>query len=86
MAPALHRALRAGENAIEHGIADVPSIEKLMRKIAEETEGIAVDYLAVVDPVTFEPPRDLRRDVLLVGAIRVGKTRLIDNIRVTQKS
>ena len=85
IAPTLHRALRAGENAIEHGITDVPSIEQLMHRIAEETSGVTVDYLAVVDPVTFEAPGDFRREVLLVGAIRVGKTRLIDNIRVVQK-
>jgi pantoate--beta-alanine ligase len=86
IAPALHRALRAGENAIEHGITDVPSIEQLMHRMAEETGGLTVDYLAVVDPLTFEAPADFRREVLLVGAIRVGKTRLIDNIRVTQKT
>jgi pantoate--beta-alanine ligase len=86
IAPALHRALRAGEEAIQHGIADVPSIEKLMHKMAGETEGVIVDYLAVVDPMTFEAPRDFRREVLLAGAVRVGKTRLIDNIRVLQKT
>jgi pantoate--beta-alanine ligase len=85
VAPALHRALRAGEEAIQHGIHDVPSIEKLMRKMAAETDGVTVDYLAVVDPLTFEAPLDFRREVVLAGAIRVGKTRLIDNIRVQQK-
>jgi pantoate--beta-alanine ligase len=86
IAPALHRALRAGENAIQHGITDVPSIEQLMHRMAEETQGVAVDYLAVVDPNTFGAPANFRHEVLLVGAIRVGKTRLIDNIRVVQSS
>ena len=81
IAPVLHRALRAGEEAITHGIHDVDGIEKLMRRVAEEVE---VDYLAVVDPLTFEPPADFHRLVLLAGAIRVGKTRLIDNILVTR--
>jgi pantoate--beta-alanine ligase len=82
LAPALHRALRAGEEAITHGIEDVDAVESLMRKTIAETPGIDIDYLAVVDPETFLAPADFRRVVLLAGAVRVGKTRLIDNIRV----
>jgi len=81
-APVLHRALRAGEEAITHGIHEVAGIEKLMHRVVSEEGGVEVDYLAVVDPQTFEPPRDFHREVLLAGAVRVGRTRLIDNIRV----
>ncbi len=82
LAPVLHRALRAGQEAIVHGIEQVEAVEKLMHRIAGEPGGVFVDYLVVVDPTTFEPPVDFRRDVLLAGAIKIGKTRLIDNIRV----
>jgi pantoate--beta-alanine ligase len=85
LAPALHRALRAGEEAITHAVEDVDTVEKLMRRMAEETGGVEVDYLAVVDPTTFLRPVDFRRDLLLVGAVRVGKTRLIDNVRVARR-
>ncbi len=81
-APALHRALRAGEEAIRHGIHDVAGIESLMRKMIAETPGVEVDYLVVVDPETFLPPEDFNREVLLAGAVKIGKTRLIDNVRV----
>ena len=81
-APVLHRALRAGEEAITHGIHEVAGIEKLMHRVVAEEGGVEVDYLAVVDPLTFEPPHDFHREVLLAGAVRIGKTRLIDNIRV----
>jgi pantoate--beta-alanine ligase len=83
LAPVLHRALRAGEEAIQHGVEDAGGIEQLMHKMAG---GVEVDYLALVDPLTFEPPVDFRRDLLLAGAVRVGRTRLIDNIRVPRKS
>lgn len=79
-APALHRALRAGQEAIAHGIHDVDGIEHLMRKMLAETPGVECDYLAVVDPQTFRTPADFRRPVLLAGAVRIGKTRLIDNV------
>jgi len=62
-APALHRALRAGEEAIRHGVYDIAAVETLMRRMIAETPGIDVDYLAVVDPQTFLPPDDFRRDV-----------------------
>jgi pantoate--beta-alanine ligase len=82
LAPALHRALRAGEEAITHGIRDVSAVETLMRRVIDETPGIEIDYLAVVDPETFLPPADFRRAVLVAGAVRIGRTRLIDNIGV----
>jgi pantoate--beta-alanine ligase len=85
IAPALHRVLRAGEEAIRRNITDVDSIQRLMEQIAAETKGLEVDYLALVDPETFEPPADFHRDLLLAGALRVGKTRLIDNIRVSRR-
>ncbi|HEV7488719.1 MAG TPA: pantoate--beta-alanine ligase [Thermoanaerobaculia bacterium] len=82
LAPTLHRTLRAGEEAITHGVHHVAAVETLMQRMIAETPGIDVDYLAVVDPKTFLPPDDFRRDVLLAGAVRIGRTRLIDNVRV----
>jgi len=84
LAPALHRALRAGEEAISHGVEDVGSVERLMRTVIDETPGMEIDYLAVVDPETFLPPADFQRDLLVAGAVRLGRTRLIDNIRVSR--
>lgn len=81
-APVLHRALRAGEEAITHGIREVAGIEKLMQRVVSEEGGVDVDYLVVVDPETFLPPLDFDRDLLVAGAVRIGKTRLIDNVRV----
>ena len=85
LAPALHRALRAGEEALLHDVEDVAAVEKLMHRVIADTPGVEVDYLALVDPETFEPPADFNRDLLVAGAVRVGKTRLIDNIRVSRK-
>ena len=40
-------------------------------------DGIDYDYLACVDPETFEPPGPL-----MIAAARFGETRLIDNLRL----
>ena len=82
LAPLLHRALRAGEEALLHDVEDVDAVEKLMHTVAV---GVDVDYLALVDPETFERPKDFDRDLLVAGAVRIGKTRLIDNIRVPRR-
>jgi pantoate--beta-alanine ligase len=86
LAPALHRALSAGAEALRHGIHDVEAVEKLMHKMIAEAQGVEVDYLTVVDPLTFRAPDDFHRDVLVAGAVRIGKTRLIDNIRVPKSA
>jgi len=82
LAPALHRALRGGVEAVTHGIHDVAGVEHLMRKLMEETPEIDVDYLALVDPLTFEAPADFERPLLVAGAVRLGRTRLIDNLPI----
>lgn len=85
LAPVLHRALRAGEEAVRRNIHDVEAVETLMHKIAAETADVEIDYLVLVDPETFERPADFHRDLLLAGAVRVGRTRLIDNIRLESR-
>ena len=42
--------------------------------------GLAVDYVEVVLPETFEHPRRVEAGAALCAAVRVGKTRLIDNV------
>lgn len=77
VAPVLQQALRAGVR--ELASRNVEWVEAAMRDVAK---GVDVDYLVLVDPETFEAPADFDRDLLLAGAVRIGKTRLIDNIRV----
>lgn len=45
--------------------------------------GVEPEYVALVDPQTFEPLDDLDRPALLALAARVGPVRLIDNVRIT---
>jgi pantoate--beta-alanine ligase len=83
IAPALHRALLAGRSVLLDGNQEVHRVEQAMREALGA--GAEPDYLQLVDPETFLAPTDLRRDLLLVGAVRVGKTRLIDNIPIARQ-
>lgn len=80
VAVALSRALAAGRSALEQGVREPARVEQTMRDLAGSYRELAIDYLRLVDPGTFEEPADLDRELLLVGAVRVGSTRLIDNI------
>ncbi|HVT04248.1 MAG TPA: pantoate--beta-alanine ligase, partial [Thermoanaerobaculia bacterium] len=81
VAPALQKALQAGLSAITLG-SNSDEIDRVMLESLRNTAGVDVDYIRLVDAETFLTPRDLDRDLLLVGAVRVGKTRIIDNVTV----
>ena len=75
-ATALSRALHAAEAAIESGERDVAAVARAARA---EFNGIEPEYLAVVDPESFQPITTVDGRVLVAVAARIGATRLIDN-------
>jgi pantoate--beta-alanine ligase len=79
-ATALYRALSAGRAAFEAGGRDPAAVEAAARDLLEDAPGVAPDYVALVDPVTFEPVKQAEAGQVLATAARVGRTRLIDNV------
>ena len=80
------RALRAGRQAARAGRREARSIlAEVGRTIRREAKPDRIDYLALVDPKTFEPIRRLTRRGLLIAAVQIGRTRLIDNMAVATK-
>ncbi|HWC44284.1 MAG TPA: pantoate--beta-alanine ligase [Actinomycetota bacterium] len=79
-ATALYRALSAGRAAFEAGGRDPAAVEAAARDLLEDAPGVAPDYVALVDPVTFEPVKQTEPGQVLATAARVGRTRLIDNV------
>lgn len=77
---ALSRALHAVHAAYERGERDVADLEQAGHEILLATSGIKIDYMAVVERDTFRRPAVLERPGAAIGAIRVGTTRLIDNV------
>jgi pantoate--beta-alanine ligase len=76
---ALSRALEAVRAAVEAGERDPAAAEAAGRAAMD---GVAPDYLAVVDPASLERVREVDGRVLVVVAARVGPARLIDNILI----
>ena len=79
-ATALHRALRAGQAVFEAGERDPAAVEAATRDLLEGAPGVAPDYVALVDPASFEPVKQAEAGQVLATAARVGRTRLIDNV------
>ena len=81
------RALAAAGALTRRGVRDARRLEtEAKRVLRRETRPEAIDYVAVVDPATLEPVRRLTKRSLLLAAIRVGRTRLIDNRFLTPPS
>jgi pantoate--beta-alanine ligase len=76
---ALSRGLQAIREAVDAGERDRAALEAAGRA-AMAAEGVAPDYLSVVDPETLAPVEVLAGRVLVVVAARVGPARLIDNL------
>jgi pantoate--beta-alanine ligase len=81
-APVLFQALTAGRAAIRTGVRSGARIQQTMRKVVGKEPLAKVDYLAVCDSDTLEPLARVRDRAVLLGAIRIGKIRLIDNLLV----
>ena len=82
IAPLLFQALRTGRLMVESGMSDVAAIERIMRQTIEQEPTIHVEYLAVCDPDSLQPLSVVADRAVLLGAVRIGSIRLIDNLLV----
>ncbi len=74
--------LRWAERAVAAGERDAAKVVAGILAVLEAEPLARVDYIEAVDPETLEPVAQLRGDVLVVLAVFIGRTRLIDNVRL----
>jgi pantoate--beta-alanine ligase len=75
----LARTLMAARNRALHGETDLRALEvDALRQL--DAAGLAVDYVEAVDSVTMARAERIGPGVALAAAVRLGKTRLIDNV------
>jgi len=85
-APVVFRCLNEASGLIKSGIIDATHIQRIMQeRILAEPAVSGVDYMGIYDPVTLDVLSELRDGVLLAAAVKIGRTRLIDNILVSVK-
>jgi len=81
-ATALSRALRAAVEAFQHGARQADELRAAMMGVLDAEPLAEVQYVSAADPDTLEELQGPVERALLSMAVYVGKTRLIDNVRV----
>jgi pantoate--beta-alanine ligase len=79
-AAAIHRALTSAAQLARTGATVPAELKNAMQSVLREETGIVVDYLEVADPETLAPLSSAKDSMVLLAAVRLGCTRLIDNI------
>lgn len=76
----IYAALLEARRMVEGGRRDTEAVRQLVRERLTALPASRVDYVEIVDWDTFEPVREVTERSLIAVAVKVGATRLIDNI------
>ncbi|MFT9496140.1 pantoate--beta-alanine ligase [Anaerosolibacter sp.] len=78
----LSQSLFEAQGMIDHGEHDAGKLGFWIKENIQTEPLAKIDYVEIVDAVTLEEIEEIKGDVLIALAVRIGKTRLIDNIRL----
>jgi pantoate--beta-alanine ligase len=81
-ATVLVRALMAARGLFVKGERDASALRRAMDGVLDKEPLAETDYAAVVDPLTFDELETIEGSARLLLAVRIGATRLIDNLRL----
>ncbi|MGB9835214.1 MAG: pantoate--beta-alanine ligase [Candidatus Saccharicenans sp.] len=78
----LNRSLDLAAELINKGERSAELIKRRMLELIQQEPLARVDYVEVVDLKTLEPLEQVRENTLIALAVFIGRTRLIDNLRI----
>ena len=81
LASALYHALQRVKSAIAAGVSNVSELKQLAATQIPPDPRLRLEYFEIVDSVDFQPVDAVTGPVVAAGALWVGTTRLIDNMR-----
>ena len=81
LASALYHALQRVKSAIAAGFSNVSQLKQLAVTQIPPDPRLRLEYFEIVDPMDFQPVDAVTGPVVAAGALWVGTTRLIDNMR-----
>jgi pantoate--beta-alanine ligase len=82
VAAAIWRALSEGERLFRTGLRDAGTLQGAVRGVLLREPGLSIDYVEIVDPDSLMPQAAVASRNVIVVAVRVGPTRLIDNLQL----
>jgi pantoate--beta-alanine ligase len=80
IAPKIFQELDRARAAIESGRTDYEALEQAGYQALQQA-GFRPDYFSIRDAATLEPPSVQSRELVVLTAARIGRARLIDNVR-----
>ncbi|EOD00444.1 pantoate--beta-alanine ligase [Caldisalinibacter kiritimatiensis] len=81
-AKVISQSLFKAEQMIKNGERDVEKIRQFIINKIDLVETSEIDYVEIVNAETLRDINEIKGDVLIALAVKIGKTRLIDNIRL----
>lgn len=78
----LSKALEHCKKAVAKGERDAMKLIGEMAEMLEEEPDAEIDYVAIVNASTLEDVTTVAGECLAALAVRIGKTRLIDNVKL----
>ncbi len=79
-ATCIYKSLQKCRRMINASVKDVPEIISQMRKVLKQVASIKIEYISIVDAETLQAIDRVAGKVLVAVAVKIGSTRLIDNI------
>lgn len=76
----LRKIIKEAEHLIINGEVEPEAVLSALHKIVKKEKNIVVDYILLCDPDTLEDLDTLEKNVLVAVAVKIGNTRLIDNM------
>ncbi|HNY64048.1 MAG TPA: pantoate--beta-alanine ligase [Deltaproteobacteria bacterium] len=76
----LNRSLLKARERVKGGEHSAAAVRSEAEAAIAATPGCAIDYIEIVHPDTLEPLERIEDRAVMALAVRVGKTRLIDNM------
>ena len=81
-AAVLFKALQLAEALISNGQRDTARLISRMKQLIEKNKQAKIDYVAILDPEQLREIKKVKPGSLIALAVKIGKTRLIDNITI----
>jgi pantoate--beta-alanine ligase len=78
----VYKSLQKCRQMVDAGITDTQRIVAEMRDVLKRIPSIEIEYVSIVDAETLANIEEIIGKVLAAVAVRIGPTRLIDNILV----